>query len=147
MGLRVGELAAITRGNYDGEFLTFYRAKVNLTQTHRVPVATKAALDTYTAAAPEEEPAAPLLCAIRKNGAPAACGMSTTAIAKRVTELGKAIGIENLSPHDLRHYWATQAARNGTSLNALMQAGGWSSPAMPMRYIETAKIANQGVII
>ena len=24
-------------------------------------------------------------------------------------------------------------------------AGGWSSPAMPLRYVEAAKIANEGV--
>ena len=55
------------------------------------------------------------------------------------------IGIEGLSAHDCRHYWATQAARNGTPIDRLQDAGGWSSVAMPMRYIEKAKIANDGV--
>ncbi len=27
----------------------------------------------------------------------------------------------------------------------LQDAGGWNSPAMPLRYVEKAKIANQGV--
>jgi len=27
----------------------------------------------------------------------------------------------------------------------LKDAGGWNSPAMPLRYIEAAKIANEGV--
>ena len=26
-----------------------------------------------------------------------------------------------------------------------MEAGGWASPAMPMRYVEAARIANEGV--
>ena len=50
-----------------------------------------------------------------------------------------------LSARDCRHYWATMAARNGTPIDRLMDAGGWSSPAMPLRYVESAKIANQGV--
>jgi len=52
-----------------------------------------------------------------------------------------------LSAHDLRHYWATRAALNGTPLDRLQDAGGWSSPAMPLRYVENAKIANQGVLL
>ncbi|MBC8492724.1 MAG: site-specific integrase, partial [Chloroflexi bacterium] len=49
------------------------------------------------------------------------------------------------SAHDCRHYWATQAARSGTPIDRLQDAGGWSSPAMPLRYVEAAKIANEGV--
>jgi hypothetical protein len=32
-------------------------------------------------------------------------------------------------------------------VDRLQDAGGWNSPAMPLRYVETAKIANQGVIL
>ena len=32
-----------------------------------------------------------------------------------------------------------------TDIKSLQDAGGWSSPAMPLRYAETNKIANQGV--
>ena len=64
-----------------------------------------------------------------------------------------------LSAHDLRHYWATRAARSGTPLDRLQDAGGWASPAtpalrraqrgasVPLRYVESAKIANQGVLL
>jgi hypothetical protein len=37
------------------------------------------------------------------------------------------------------------AARNGTPIDRLQEAGGWASPAMPLRYIEAAAIANEGV--
>jgi len=50
-----------------------------------------------------------------------------------------------LSAHDCRHTWATLATRSGTPLDRLQDAGGWASPTMPLRYIEVAKIANQGV--
>jgi hypothetical protein len=31
------------------------------------------------------------------------------------------------------------------SIDGLQDAGGWSSPAMPLRYVEAAKVANEGV--
>lgn len=63
----------------------------------------------------------------------------------RVRTLEQASGVEGLSAHDQRHTWATRAARNGTPLERLQGASGWNSPAMPLRYVEVAKIANEGV--
>src|SRR5579859_2460632 len=63
----------------------------------------------------------------------------------RIGVLCKAIGLAGVSPHDGRHYWATDAIRNGTDVKALQDAGGWSSPAMPLRYAASAKVANKGV--
>jgi integrase len=71
--------------------------------------------------------------------------MSARAITARVRELGEAVGVKGLSAHDCRHYWATRAAREGTPIDRLQDAGGWASPAMPLRYVEAAKIANEGV--
>ena len=70
--------------------------------------------------------------------------MSVRGITKRVRILGERVGLRGLSAHDCRHYWATQAAKD-TPLDRLQDAGGWSSYAMPLRYIESAMIANQGV--
>jgi ATP-dependent DNA helicase RecQ len=42
-------------------------------------------------------------------------------------------------------FLARPDARSGTPLGRLQDAGGWNSPAMPLRYVEAAKIANQGV--
>ena len=88
----------------------------------------------------------PLLRSSRRGGALGAYGMSTQAISARVRYYGRLIGVDNLSSHDLRHTWATLAAKNGTALNDLMNAGGWNSYSMPLGYIEGAKIANEGVI-
>jgi integrase len=49
---------------------------------------------------------------------------------------GAKIGLKRLSAHDCRHYWASQAAKNQTSLLGLQDAVGWNSVAMPMRCIE-----------
>ncbi|MBC8492720.1 MAG: hypothetical protein H8D43_02960 [Chloroflexi bacterium] len=36
-------------------------------------------------------------------------------------------------------------ARSGTPIDRLQDAGGWASPSMPLRYVEAARIANEGV--
>jgi integrase len=88
-----------------------------------------------------------LLRASRKGGALLARGMSDRAITGRVAELGRLVGIDKLSAHDCRHYWATRATQLGTHPRALQQAGGWNSPAMVMRYVDESEIANEGVVV
>ena len=86
-----------------------------------------------------------LLRASRKDSRLHDVGMTARAITARVRALGQTVGVEGLSAHDCRHCWATQAARNGTPIDRLQDAGGWASPSMPLRYVEAAKIANEGV--
>jgi integrase len=145
-GLRAGELARVTVADVDlerGE-LRFYRPKVDRNQTHKLTPDTLRAARAYIEAG--DAPAlGPLLRASRKGGALTGAGLSERAISERVCELGAALGLVGLSAHDLRHAWATRAARNGTPLDRLQDAGGWASPAMPLRYVEVARVANQGV--
>jgi integrase len=145
LGLRVGEVAGLTVDAVDlkrGE-LTFYRPKVDKVQTHRLVNGLQAAMADYMAQDAPESGA--LLRGSRKGGHLTGAGMSERAITARVRYLGEQAGIEGLSAHDLRHTWATLAARNGTSLDRLQDAGGWNSLAMPARYVEAAKVANEGV--
>jgi integrase len=72
-------------------------------------------------------------------------GMVERTITRRVHYLGQQISIEGVSTHDLRHYWATRAARQDMDPFALQEAGGWNSLAMPRRYVEDGKIANERV--
>lgn len=145
-GLRCGEVALIQVADIDlkaGE-LRFYRPKVDKVQTHELSRDTKRALRAYFGAG--DAPAAgPLLRGSRRGGKLADVGMTERAITQRVKVLGEEIGIERLSAHDCRHYWATQAAKKGDIVR-LQEAGGWSSLAMPRRYIEAAKIANKGLV-
>ncbi|MCX6032100.1 MAG: tyrosine-type recombinase/integrase [Chloroflexi bacterium] len=145
-GLRVGELARLTVADFDlaaGE-LRFYRPKVAKTQTHRLTPDTLRALRAYIDAG--DAPAmGPLLRASRKGGALTNAGLTARAITGRVRDLGAVGGLAGLSAHDLRHAWATRAARNGTPVDRLQDAGGWASPAMPLRYVAAAQIANEGV--
>ena len=144
-GLRCGEVARLPAEAIDAErgTMTFYRPKVYKTQTHMLTPGTRAALEAYMGY--DVPMTGPLLWSSRKSGRLTTAGMSERAITSRVAELGRAIRIEQLSAHDLRHTWATLAARAGTPVDRLQDAGGWNSPVMALRYLEAAAIANQGV--
>lgn len=146
-GLRCGEVAALMVDNLDLQAgrMTFYREKVGKTQTHRLTPDTLRAARAWAASGDMPTPGKPLLRKSRKGGALGTPGMSKRAITKRVEVLGAALGIDGLSAHDCRHYWATHAAAAGTDPFILQEAGGWSSLAMPRRYVEDAKIANEGI--
>jgi integrase len=50
----------------------------------------------------------------------------------------EATGIDNFRWHDLRHTWASWHVQSGTSLQELMELGGWSNYEMVMRYAHLA---------
>ena len=47
-------------------------------------------------------------------------------------------GIKDFRWHDLRHTWASWHVQNGTSMQELMELGGWSSFEMVLRYAHLA---------
>lgn len=122
-GLRVGEVALLTTANIDGAELVFYRPKVDVTTRHTLSADTQAALD----------------------GAALPLGLGERSITRRVAALGAGIGVEGLSAHDCRHYCATNLARSGTSIDAMLAFFGWSSASTAMRYIERQANASAGV--
>jgi len=147
-GLRAGEVARLTVSGIDlgQQQLRFFRPKVHKNQVHRLTITAYAAAQAYL----QQDALAvgPLLRASNKSGLLTSAGLSTRAITARVRLLGaRVLGIANLSAHDLRHYWATQAARGGTPVDRLQEAGGWSSAAMALRYVAAAQVANEGVIL
>lgn len=71
--------------------------------------------------------------------------MSVRVVGSRVKILGRDIlGLWDLSPHDLRHIWATRAARNSDAFT-LRDAGGWTNMQTPGRYVERTKVVNEGI--
>jgi integrase len=148
-GLRDSEAAILTRKNFDmkrGTF-TFYRPKVNITQTHTMTPDTRNAARAYLMHAPADG----ILWRKSSKGTDRlgaqvsiAPGTAEKFVNRRVELLGRRAGIEGLSPHDCRHYWATFEARQGTQMDRLKDAGGWASIAMPARYVKAAAIANEG---
>lgn len=143
-GLRVGEIAGLDVNSIDVQSgtLTFYREKVDIIQQHRLTPDTLLAAILYLQ---NERPTGSLLIGSRKGQEQLVGGMSGRAICKRVRSLGGALGLTPLSPHDCRHYWATSAVRGESDIRSLQDAGGWSSPAMPLRYVQRGKIANAGI--
>jgi integrase len=137
-GLRCSEVVGLLREGVSVEegTLTFYRRKVHLVQKHRLTPDTMLALMRYLPDIGESSYLFP-----GYKGGP----LTTSMLNKRVGILGREVGIENLSPHDCRHYWVTLALRNKTDIKALQTAGGWKSPAMPLRYATATEIANEGV--
>jgi integrase len=116
---------------------------VDKTQTHKLTADTLRALQAWFESG--DAPAAgPLLRASQKDGELTAVGMTAWSLSERVRVLGARLGIEGLSAHDCRHYWATYWADKVDVLR-LQEAGGWSSLAMPRRYVEESEIANEGM--
>lgn len=145
-GLRVGELVGLNVGvfNMTSGVMRFYRRKVNAWQTHRLTPAARAAVAAYLPDVAADGDT-PLIQSATKHGTLTGRRMTTRGVRRIVVQLGAAVGIDGLSPHDCRHFWATDAAANRTDAFALQEAGGWASLAMPRRYVKTAEIANDGV--
>lgn len=149
LGLRVGEVVSLTIEaiNLEANTITFYREKVSKVQTHRLTNGLLMAMREYiTALNATGITSGALIRATVKSGRLTEGAMSRQTMNQRVQTLGAAIGVDTLSPHDLRHTWATVSTQRGTSITALRDAGGWSSLAMPSRYIAAGEIANAGVV-
>lgn len=146
LGLRVSEVIALRACDFDLQSGTvkLYRAKVEKIQTHALIDGLWEAAQSYIAR-DVTDPQTPLLRASVKGGKLAQHGLTRFGVAKRVQAIGRMVGVENLSPHDLRHNWALRAAKHKTDAFALRDAGGWSSMAVPSRYVEAAKVANEGI--
>lgn len=145
-GLRESEVHDLQVTDFDMKRgrVVFYRRKVDKEQTHKLSTATARAIEAYLRY--DAPLTGGLLRGSRKGGELTDSHMSISAIKQRVRALGAAVGIDRLSPHDCRHYWATRAAEKGVNPLRLQEAGGWSSLEMPRRYVEASKIANEGMV-
>ncbi len=126
--LRCGELVAldITSINLPRHTLTIYSEKTNTTNVHQMQERTEAAARVYFKQV--ERTSGPLFEGYGGKR------ITTRAINKRVGDIGKVLGIDHLSPHDLRHFFTFDALDNGLPLDLVQGIGGWASPYMPLLY-------------
>lgn len=143
LGLRASEVAAlIVEDLAEPGYVTVYRQKTDTTDRMELTADLLAALADYQR---YRRQSGPLLRGSRKNGELTDQVMSVRAIGARVKILGRDIlGVWELSPHDLRHTWATRAAK-GSNPFVLRDAGGWTNMQTPGRYVARAKVVNEGI--
>lgn len=140
--LRCSEVALLTIDSIDLRrgTIKIYRPKTDRTDIQKLHKHTKLAAQAYLSQVGRQH--GPLF-----SGYDANKPLSTRAINKRVGVLGGEIGIERLSPHDLRHHWAFDALLNGTPLNVVQTDGGWETEYMPLRYAHQVGATGGGATI
>ena len=166
LGLRISDVIALTMENINMETRTISlttkktKTALNLYMTDDIYNAAANYFDYYTPAAATD----PIWYGVTKGGGRIVAkwvdtekkdadgnpikkweGFNKHSAQMRVTALGAALGIEKFSAHDCRHYWVTAADRGGSSLLAITEAGGWTSPTMPMRYVNKSKVSNENI--
>lgn len=139
LGLRCGELRNLEVQQLDlmTGILTFYREKVDKVQRHQLSPAALIAAMRYLPDVADQHYLFPGR-SDKKTGH--GLHLDERSINARVRLLGL-----SACQHSRRMICATLAAANKTDVKALQDAGGWSSPAMPLRYIASSAIANQGI--
>jgi len=145
---RVSEVVQldIDRFDRDAGTVAVYRPKTKDWQTHRLKKHTRMALDLYLAG--EQRTSGPLFLGYASKKKQAGDRRITRyGLYDRVRLLGQQVGVPNLSPHDLRHYWTIDALANGTPIDRVQSGGNWTTPHMVLRYARKLGIANEGVII
>ncbi len=140
--LRCSEVALLTIDSIDLRrgTIRIYRPKTDRTDIQRLHRHTRLAAEIYLSQAGREH--GPLF-----TGYDPEKPLSTRAINKRVAVLGGEIGIDHLSPHDLRHHWAFDALLNHTPLNVVQTDGGWETEYMPLRYAHQVGATGGGATI
>ncbi len=143
LGLRASEVAGLTIEDLaESGYIRVYRPKTDTTDRMVISADIMAALSDYQRFMRN---AGTLLRGSRKNGKLTDQVMSVRAISARIKILARDIlGIWELSPHDLRHTWATRAAKDSNPF-VLRDAGGWTNMQTPSRYVERAKVVNEGI--
>lgn len=143
LGLRASEVAALKVEDLaETGYAIVYRQKTDSTDRLELTTDIDTALRDYTR---YMRKSGVLLRGSRKNSTLTDETMSVRAIGARVKILGRDIlSIWELSPHDLRHTWATRAAKNSSPF-VLRDAGGWTNMQTPSRYVERARVVNEGI--
>ncbi|MBE2222208.1 MAG: tyrosine-type recombinase/integrase [Anaerolineae bacterium] len=145
-GKQVDEIRPKTRvGNKKEEAIVLTAVQARQLKTTDTMELSSDIWQALTAYAPYLRQSGILLRGNRKNNKLTDDVMSVRAIGSRIKILGRDIlELWELSPHDLRHTWATRAAK-GSNPFVLRDAGGWTNMQTSSRYVERAKVVNEGI--
>lgn len=150
VGLRCSEVASLKVSDFNLEAGTFtvYRKKTKKLDILYFTIfpGLAAALTAYLQDRLTIQDGSDRLLLGSRKGGKLGGVMSERAINQRVGDLGRAAGIDKLSPHDLRHDAATRYAPNN-DIRTIMDQFGWSSSAMAAKYMNSTKIANEKLIV
>lgn len=143
LGIRASEVAALTVEDFiEPGYVVVHREK---TDTVDRMALSRDVMQAMVAYKPYLRPRGTLLRGSRKNEKLTDQVMSVRAVGSRIKTLGRDIlGVWELSPHDLRHTWATHAAKKSNPF-ILRDAGGWTNMQTPGRYVERNKVVNEGI--
>lgn len=149
MGLRESELVTLTCDSFDmnNELLHWYREKTNNRGHESLSKDVRKAARDYFKALKESGITIPIPTAtagsvkstvfvsVNKWGQVTG-GLTIRGIVDIVRTAGKALGIDNLSPHDLRHSMALRAYLAGIPLKSIQRRLGHSTVKTTERYID-----------
>ncbi|MBK8986356.1 MAG: site-specific integrase [Chloroflexi bacterium] len=153
LGMRVSELVALSMSDIDlvGGILHIYRQKTDTDSQLDMPAPLRQILREYLKVRPEELGDGRLLAASRRVAVSVNLegsellprAMSKRAVQGRVRRLGQDIlGIDDLSPHDMRHSLAETFAEKEISEAAAMDVLGWSTSVMYHHYRKRNKVVS-----
>ena len=135
MGLRESELMSLSRDSFDldNRLLHWHREKTNNNGHETMSRDVIAAAKAYFEAVPAATPG--LFVTVSKAGTITG-SLSMRGLQAIVKYAGKEIGIDNLSPHDLRHSMALRAYLAGIPLKSIQRRLGHSTVKTTERYID-----------
>ena len=125
-GLRREEIMAVTADDLDGNTLNITKGKVQNDKNEWVIKTTKTPKSRIKIVLPQE-----IADMIREKGVAFDCYPS--GINKVITTACKRLGINHITLHKLRHYFATKLISEKVDVMTIASLGGWSSPDMIYR--------------
>jgi site-specific recombinase XerD len=139
-GLRVGELVALRLPAVDlaGRWILIDQdiSKSRRDRKARLDIETRDALHAWLDARPVAASNHLFLSHNRR------AALTTTGVRQLLRRLSKTAGINRVTPHQLRHLFATELADSGVNLAALMSLAGWSDTRTAMIYIHSSQTAS-----
>ena len=129
LGLRISEALNLTRADVTGDILTV-TGKGNKQRSLPLPLPVKSALNQWLNASHEQPPTAPLFP--NPHGQP----LTPRFAQKLLQETREALGLPaHLTPHALRHSFATHLLEGGADLRTVQELLGHSQLATTQRYL------------